>query len=109
MRSLAIIFAAAALLISSAALAALPGSLQYKWKITRPDGTSFVVTYHDDGTYTTTNEIKGTWKLDGNKVCVTRSTGESNCIDAKLDAKPGDTWQSQDATGKSVTVLLEAN
>ena len=103
------VIAAVAIFVSSAAWAALPGSLQYKWKVTRPDGTSFVVTFKDDGTYSTTTDVKGTWKLEGDKICVTRSTGESNCLDAKLDAKPGDTWQSQDAAGKPVTVTLEAS
>ena len=92
---------------SSAALAALPDVLQHHWKVTRPDGSSFTVTFNEDMTYTTDNGIHGTWMLNGGQLCVTRSTGESNCLDAKLAAHPGDTWKSQDAAGNAVTVELE--
>ena len=104
--TLAVVLAVA--LASGAAIAAeLTGSLSHPWKVTRPDGSSFEVTFHEDGTYTTSSDVHGTWELKGDEVCVTRSTGESNCLDAKLDAQPGDSWDSEDAVGKSVTVTLE--
>ena len=103
MKRLAIALVAVLAFGSGAALAALTGSMQHAWKVTHDDGSSFVVTYKDDGTYTTDSGIKGTWKL---QLCVKRSTGEANCMDAKLDAKPGDTWKSEDAAKKPVTITV---
>ncbi len=103
-----VLFLAGALtLFAGAALAALPNVLQHPWKVTRADGSSFMVTFMDDGSYTTDVGVRGVWKLNGDQLCVTRSTGESNCIEAKADAHPGNTWKSQDAAGAAVTVELE--
>ena len=97
-----------ALMFCGAASAAdLPSSLQHTWKITRADGSTFSVSFHADGTYTTDTTIHGTWKIDGQSLCVTRSTGESNCNEGNLDRKPGDSWKSEDAAGNPITVTLE--
>jgi hypothetical protein len=93
---------------AGAASAAMPSALQHPWKIIRSDGSSYVVTFTQDGAYTTNNGIHGTWKLEGGKLCVMRSTGEANCVDAKTDAKPGDTWKAQDAAGHPVTVEVQS-
>ncbi len=107
MKPAALFLAGALTLLAGAALAALPSVLQHPWKVTRADGSSFMVTFMEDGSYTTDVGVHGVWKLSGDQLCVTRSTGESNCIEAKADAHPGDTWKSQDAAGAAVTVELE--
>ena len=103
MNRLTIAFVALFALLSGAALAAMTGSMLHPWKVTHEDGSSFVVTFKDDGTYSTDSGIKGTWKL---QLCVKRSTGEANCMDAKLDAKPGDSWKSEDAAKKPSTITV---
>jgi len=94
-------------LAAGAALAEQPAGLQHPWKITRANGSSYTVTFKQDGSYTTDVGVQGTWKVEGMKLCVKRTTGESNCLDAKLDAKPGDTWKSQDAAGNAVMVEVK--
>jgi len=106
LKSAVVALAGALVLVASAALAALSGPMQHPWKITHEDGSSFVVTFHDDGTYTTDGPIHGTWAMKGKQMCVTRSTGESNCMDYKADAKPGDSYKSEDAAKKPVTITI---
>lgn len=93
--------------LAGAALAETPMALKHPWKITREDGSSYTVMFKDDGSYTTDAGVMGTWALQGAKLCVKRSTGEASCVDAKLDAKPGDTWKSMDAAGRPVTVQVQ--
>ena len=71
-----------------------------------PDGT-LRVDFAEDGTYTSDAGISGTWTLEGQTVCVTRSTGESNCNDIPADVTVGSSWPSQNALGQDVTLTIE--
>jgi len=71
-----------------------------------PDGT-IRVDFAEDGTYTSDAEISGTWTLEGQTVCVTRSTGESSCNDIPADVTVGSSWPSKNALGQDVTLTIE--
>lgn len=85
-----------------------------------PDGTVTKFWYKKDNTFTAKVEqpgkpavdVKGKWRQDGDKLCVTAETtfgpfeaGKERCIPLSGD-KVGDTWkgQSLDAAGKPVAV-----
>ena len=70
-------------------------------------GSVMIVTLNDDGTYTSDKGVTGTWKIDGDSLCVKRDSGESNCMPYSADAKPGDSWQSENANGEPVTITRQ--
>ena len=65
------------------------------------------VDFAEDGTYTSDAGISGTWTLEGQTVCVTRSTGESSCNDVPEDVTVGSSWPSTNALGQDVTLTIE--
>ena len=65
------------------------------------------VDFAEDGTYTSDAGISGTWTLEGQTVCVTRSTGESSCNDVPEGVTVGSSWPSKNALGEDVTLTIE--
>ena len=68
---------------------------------------SYVTYFNADGTYTTNVGIAGTWTVNGDQICVQRSTGESGCAPIAQDLSVGSSWQGQNAaTGEMVTYTI---
>jgi hypothetical protein len=71
------------------------------------------ITYHTyfnaDGTYTTDVGISGTWEVNGEEVCVVRTTGEQGCAPLQENVALGDSWTGINAaTGETVTYTVVA-
>lgn len=67
---------------------------------------TYTVTLSDDGSYTTDVGIEGTWEQDGDDLCFTRTTGESNCQELPEGKVSGDSWDAENAAGEAVTVSI---
>ena len=103
--------AAAALLLSGAALANDSGTmdsiLKNKLEVSSAAGAYFV-TFAEDGTYTTSTETSGTWETADGELCVERSTGEASCLPLPEGKALGDSWETENAAGEPVTVKIVA-
>lgn len=98
-------------LTAIAAAAALQASgmdalLQYDLQVTSPSG-EYVVSFSEDGTYTSNVGIEGTWEVVDGELCTTRSTGEHAC-EALMDvpAEAGTSWTGTNTAGQEVTFTL---
>jgi hypothetical protein len=70
---------------------------------------SYTTFFEPDGTYTTTVGITGTWRIDGDQLCIERSTGEGGCQPLQADLELGDTWTgTNSATNETVTYTIIA-
>ena len=96
------LFASAALLLSSS----LDTLLEHALQISAGDVT-YITYFNADGTYTTNIGIEGTWEVQGNEICVVRTTGESGCAPLQDGLGLGDSWQGTNAaTGDTVTYTI---
>jgi len=70
---------------------------------------SYTTYFNADGTYTTDVGIEGTWEVQGDEVCVERSTGEQGCAPIQENLEVGASWQGENAaTGETVTYTIVA-
>jgi hypothetical protein len=70
---------------------------------------SYVTYFNLDGSYTTTVGITGTWRIEGDQLCIERSTGEGGCQPLQAELELGDTWTgTNSATGETVTYTIIA-
>ncbi|WP_297732921.1 hypothetical protein [uncultured Maricaulis sp.] len=70
---------------------------------------SYITYFEADGTYTTNIGISGTWWVDGNELCVERSTGEGGCAPLGDAEEVGSSWTGENAaTGEMVTYTIVA-
>ena len=68
---------------------------------------SYTTYFNADGTYTTDIGIAGTWEIDGDEVCVERTTGEHGCAPIQDDLEVGASWEGENAaTGETVTYTI---
>lgn len=68
---------------------------------------SYTTYFNADGTYTSDVGIEGTWTVEGDEICVVRSTGESGCAPLQDGAGLGDSWEGVNAaTGETVTYTV---
>ncbi|WP_203292490.1 hypothetical protein [Maricaulis parjimensis] len=68
---------------------------------------SYITYFNEDGTYTTTIGVEGTWWLEGSDLCVQRSTGEGGCQPLQEGLGLGDTWDAENPTmGVTVTYTI---
>ncbi len=75
-------------------------------EISTADG-SYVTYFEADGTYSTNIGISGTWWVEGNELCVQRSTGESGCAPLGEAEDVGSSWTGENAaTGETVTYTI---
>lgn len=71
------------------------------------DGSVLLVTFTPNGKYKTNTGSRGTWTLDGEKLCTVRSTdGASGCGRLPSAKSPGDVWTSTDADGVEVVASI---
>lgn len=71
------------------------------------DAVTYVVFFEEDGSYTTTVGIRGTWEIVDGELCTTRSTGEHNCQPMMTEGlETGASWTGENATGETVTFTL---
>tara|TARA_R110002072_G_scaffold84304_3_gene191082 strand:+ start:596 stop:907 length:312 start_codon:yes stop_codon:yes gene_type:complete len=69
--------------------------------------TTYVVFFEEDGSYSTTVGIAGTWEVVDGELCTTRTTGEHNCQPIMTDGlETGATWTGENAAGETVTFTL---
>ncbi|MFO1186690.1 MAG: hypothetical protein U1E87_04105 [Alphaproteobacteria bacterium] len=90
---------------------------------TYPDGTTTKFYYNEDKTFSaktesagkTLAETSGTWRQDGDKLCLTAKTpfgpfeaGKERCVPLMGD-KAGDKWTTpgKDANGNDITINVE--
>lgn len=106
---------------------ALAGNMQARFGntvvATNPDGSMTKFYYNADKTFTAKAEAggkvlletKGTWRQDGDKLCLTAETtlgpfegGKERCVPLMGD-KVGDKWTSpgKDAKGNDITINVE--
>jgi hypothetical protein len=70
---------------------------------------SYTTYFNADGTYTTDVGIEGTWEVQGDEVCVERSTGEQGCAPIQENLEVGASWEGENAaTGETVTYTIVA-
>ncbi|HMM13754.1 MAG TPA: hypothetical protein PKA57_03940 [Parvibaculum sp.] len=120
--AMAVLTVAAAALAMPAFAASMEPRFDNTMVGTRPDGTVLKLYYNRDHTFSgeitpagspTSFEAKGTWRLDGDKLCVTPETpggepGPEACAVLKGD-KVGDKWKTtvQGTDGKPVVQTVE--
>lgn len=70
---------------------------------------SYTTYFNADGTYTTDVGIEGSWEVQGDEVCVERSTGEQGCAPIQENLEVGASWEGENAaTGETVTYTIVA-
>lgn len=80
--------------------------IEYGLQVSSAAG-SYTTYFNADGTYTSDVGISGTWQVEGNEICVVRSTGESGCAPLQDGATLGDSWEGVNAaTGETVTYTI---
>ncbi len=67
---------------------------------------TYTVMLNEDGTYTSDVGISGTWELQGDQLCTSRSTGETNCQPLQEGLGLGDSWQGENTAGETVTFTI---
>jgi len=67
---------------------------------------TYTVMLNADGTYTSDVGISGTWEVEGDELCTSRSTGETNCQPVQSGLGLGDSWQGENAAGETVTFTI---
>ncbi|MEE2566764.1 hypothetical protein [Hyphobacterium marinum] len=71
------------------------------------DSVTYVVFFEEDGRYSTSVGIHGTWEIVDGELCTTRSTGEHNCQPLMMDGlETGSSWTGENAAGETVTFTL---
>lgn len=71
------------------------------------DTVTYVVFFEQDGSYSSTVGISGTWEITDGELCTTRATGEHNCQPMMLDGlETGSSWTGENAAGETVTFTL---
>jgi hypothetical protein len=109
------------LAICAAASPALAASMEPRFGNTmigtRPDGMVMKMYYNEDHTFTgeitpmgapMAIRVSGTWKLDGDKLCVLPQGGSESCAELKGD-HVGDKWETtvRDVNGEPVVQQVE--
>ncbi|WP_300542257.1 hypothetical protein [Maricaulis sp.] len=70
---------------------------------------SYITYFNADGTYTTDVGIEGSWWVEGDQLCVERTTGEGGCAPIQGGLDVGSSWEGQNAaTGETVTYTIVA-
>lgn len=67
------------------------------------------MTYKADGSYTASvmgQEVGGTWKVDGDKLCTESQMGQS-CVTYPAGKKPGDSFKVTHPTFGEITVKIK--
>ncbi|MDG1417958.1 MAG: hypothetical protein P8J78_12775 [Maricaulis sp.] len=68
---------------------------------------TYTTFFESDGSYTTDVGITGTWHVDGDQLCIQRSSGEGGCQPLQADLNVGDSWSGINAaTGATVTYTI---
>jgi hypothetical protein len=76
-------------------------------KVTTASGASFTVAFNANGQYQTSAGATGTWTLDGDALCTTRTGLDvSNCGKLPSGKVLGDAWTTTDANGNTITVSI---
>lgn len=70
------------------------------------DTITYTVVLNADGTYSSDVGISGTWEVQGNELCTSRATGETNCQPIQEGLGLGDSWEGQNTTGDTVTFTI---
>lgn len=94
-------------LIAAMALQASPDALVENALEVSTAAGSYITYFEADGTYTTSVGIEGTWSIEGEEICVERSTGEAGCVPMMDGLELGSTWEGENAaTGETVTYTI---
>jgi hypothetical protein len=68
---------------------------------------TYTTFFEANGSYTTDVGIAGTWHVDGDQLCIQRSTGEGGCQPLQTGLNVGDSWSGINAaTGATVTYTI---
>jgi len=68
---------------------------------------SYITYFNADGTYTTNIGVEGSWHVEGDNLCVQRSTGEGGCAPMQPGLEAGASWQNENpTTGETVTYTI---
>lgn len=68
---------------------------------------SYITWFEADGTYTTNIGIEGRWWVEGEALCVERTTGEGGCVPLGETEAVGASWTGENAaTGETVTYTI---
>ncbi|MGP1274167.1 MAG: hypothetical protein ACQRW7_01965 [Caulobacterales bacterium] len=67
---------------------------------------TYTVRLNADGTYSSDVGISGTWEVQGDELCTSRSTGETNCQPIQEGLGLGDSWQGENTAGETVTFTI---
>jgi hypothetical protein len=118
---------AAASILSALSMSAFAGSMDARIGntvvATNPDGSTVKFYYNADNTFTakaeaggkTLLESKGTWRQDGDNLCLTSDTtfgpfeaGKERCVPL-MGEKVGDKWETpgKDAEGNDISIKVE--
>ncbi|MCC5980405.1 MAG: hypothetical protein JJU26_01670 [Oceanicaulis sp.] len=69
-------------------------------------GVTYTVILDADGTYSSDVGISGTWEVQGDELCTSRATGETNCQPIQEGLALGDSWEGENAAGETVTFTI---
>lgn len=67
---------------------------------------TYTVMLNEDGTYSSDVGISGTWEVQGDALCTSRATGETNCQPMQEGLGLGDSWEGENTTGETVTFTI---
>lgn len=70
------------------------------------DTITYTVMLNADGTYSSDVGISGTWEVQGDQLCTSRATGETNCQPIQEGLNLGDSWEGENTTGDRVTFTI---
>ncbi len=69
-------------------------------------GVIYTVMLEADGTYSSDVGISGTWEVQGDELCTSRATGETNCQPIQEGLELGDSWEGENTAGETVTFTI---
>lgn len=70
------------------------------------DAITYTVMLNADGTYSSDVGISGTWEVQGDQLCTSRASGETNCQPVQDGLGLGDSWEGENAAGETVTFTI---
>lgn len=104
MRLLAL--SAAALALAAPAFATTLDEVVSKGVLIEVQGVVYDVTYKPDGTFTTDQGVEGTYKVEGDKLCITvPGVVEGDCTAYPADKKSGDSFNVEGQLGPSKVTI----
>lgn len=96
----------AALILAAQPASAVEPLLEHALHV-QGDGFSYTVFLEADGTYhADIVGVAGTWTVEGEELCVTNASGQTNCQPIMEGLSLGDSWEGENAAGMAVVLTL---